>query len=80
MTPLESLRTATISPIEYLGLVDHSGAVELGKLANLVLLEENPLEDIRKARNIKAVVLEGTLLDRDYLDALLRDVRQRSNP
>ena len=54
--------------------------MELGKLANLVLLEENPLEDIRNARNIKAVVLEGTLLDRDYLDALLRDVRQRSNP
>ena len=80
MTPLESLRTATIYPTEYLGLMDEAGTVDIGKQANLVLLNMNPLEDIRNARNINAVVLDGALLDRKYLDALLQDVHLRSNP
>jgi hypothetical protein len=79
MTPLESLRTATVSPTEYLGLTDQAGTVDIGKQANLVLLNKNPLEDIRNARNIRAVILEGALLDREYLDGLLRDVHRRSN-
>jgi imidazolonepropionase-like amidohydrolase len=71
LTPLEALRTATLNPARYLEATDSLGTVEAGKLADLVLLEANPLEDIANAQRIRAVVLNGCILDRDALDALL---------
>lgn len=71
LTPLEALRTATLNPARYLEATDSLGTVEAGKLADLVLLEANPLEDIANTQRIRAVVLNGRLLDRDALDALL---------
>lgn len=62
LTPLEALQAATRNAAEFLGRKD-VGTVEKGKLADLVLLEGNPLVDIRNTRRIAAVVLRGRLID-----------------
>ncbi len=74
MTPLEALASATRKPAEWLGLADSVGTIESGKVADLVLLESNPLEDIASTRRIAAVVVRGRLLQRKDLDALLASV------
>jgi imidazolonepropionase-like amidohydrolase len=70
-TPLQALQTATRNPAEFLGLLDSLGTVEKGKIADLVLLNANPLEDIRNTQKIEAVVVNGRFLDRKELDQLL---------
>lgn len=80
LTPVEALRTATLHPARYLDRLDDLGTVENGKLADLVLLDANPLDNIRHTRRIHAVVVDGRLLDRDSLDAMLDRVRgERKN-
>jgi imidazolonepropionase-like amidohydrolase len=59
MTPFAVLRAATMEPARYLGMLDSAGTVEQGKLADLVLLDANPLEDIRNTRRIAGVVANG---------------------
>ncbi|HEX7121840.1 MAG TPA: amidohydrolase family protein [Gemmatimonadaceae bacterium] len=72
LTTLEALRAATYNPARFLDAADSLGTVEAGKVADLVLLDDNPLADIRNVRRIRAVVVNGHLLDRNALDALLR--------
>jgi cytosine/adenosine deaminase-related metal-dependent hydrolase len=72
-TPMEALQTATRNPAIFLGQSDSSGTVERGKVANLVLLDANPLNDVRNTQRINAVVLNGRLLSRAELDKLLRN-------
>jgi hypothetical protein len=74
LTPLEALRTATLNPARVLGLADSLGSVEVGKLADLVLLEANPLADIANTRRIRAVVADGRVYRRADLDRLLATV------
>ena len=74
LSPLEALRTATINPARYLGWQEQLGSVEKGKLADLVLLDANPIEDVRNTTKINAVVFNGRLLDRKALDQLLAGV------
>jgi imidazolonepropionase-like amidohydrolase len=71
MTPAEALRSATLDPARFLGMTDSLGTVAPGKIADLVLLDANPLTDIRNTRRVRAVVRAGRLLDRAALDALL---------
>jgi hypothetical protein len=68
---LDALRAATVVPARVLGLGDSLGAIETGMLADLVLLESDPLEDIRHVRRVAAVVLGGRYLDRYGLDRLV---------
>ena len=69
-TPSEALRAATLNPALFLGLSDSLGTIEAGKIADLVLLEANPLDDVRNTRRIVAVISEGRLLDRKTLDSM----------
>ena len=64
LTPAEALRSATLEPASYLDATESLGAVEQGKLADLVLLDANPLMDIRNTRKIAAVILAGKYLPR----------------
>jgi dipeptidyl aminopeptidase/acylaminoacyl peptidase/imidazolonepropionase-like amidohydrolase len=73
-TPLEALQCATRNPAEYLGRLKDLGTVEPGKLADLVLLDANPLEKINNTLKIRAVVVSGRLLPRSELDRLLGKV------
>lgn len=72
--PMEALQAATRNSAKFLGRLDSLGTVETGKIADLVLLDANPLEDIRHAQKILAVVLDGRYFDRAALDKLLADV------
>jgi amidohydrolase family protein len=78
LSPAEALRTATLNPAEFLGS-DDSGTVETGKRADLVLLDANPLEKIGNTRTVRAVVLNGRLLDRAALDALIAESQQKAH-
>ena len=56
-----------------LDIDDALGTVEVGKLADLVLLDANPLEDIRNTQRIRAVVADGRLLERAELNRMMTD-------
>jgi imidazolonepropionase-like amidohydrolase len=71
LPPLEALRAATRNAAEYLNLSGSLGAVQRGALADLVVLDANPLADIHNLRRISAVILDGRYLDRQALDDLL---------
>ena len=75
-SPLEALRTATINPAKFLKATDSLGTIEKGRIANLVLLDANPLENISNTKKINAVILNGKLLERKDLDELLNEVKQ----
>jgi hypothetical protein len=75
MSTMEALASATRVPAEWLGLADSVGTVEPGKVADLVLLEADPLQDIRHTRRIAAVLVRGRLYDRAGLAALLEGAR-----
>ncbi len=62
-TPMEALQTATRNPARYFGTLKDMGTIEPGKLADLVLLYANPLDDIRNTRKISTVVLRGRLVN-----------------
>jgi imidazolonepropionase-like amidohydrolase len=72
LTPLQALQTATTHPVEFFGLQETMGSIAPGKLAELVVLDDNPLQDVRNSGKIAAVVTHGRLLRRPDLDALLK--------
>jgi imidazolonepropionase-like amidohydrolase len=74
LTPLEALQTTTLNPAKFLNKLHLLGTVEKGKLADLVLLDANPLADIHNTTKIHAVVVKGQFLGRQELDRLLAEV------
>lgn len=79
LTPMESLQTATRNPAIYLDMIDMVGTVEMGKKADLVLLEANPLENISNTKRINAVIVNGKLIPRVSLDKMLKDAEAAAN-
>jgi imidazolonepropionase-like amidohydrolase len=75
MEPHQALRAATLAPARFLGWDEAMGAIEKGKVADLVLLNANPLLDIRNTRRIEAVVSRGKFYSRKNLDAILAAVK-----
>jgi Tol biopolymer transport system component/imidazolonepropionase-like amidohydrolase len=63
MTPHEALRSATLHGARYLGMDEHIGSIEEGKLADLVIIEGNPLENLRLSESITHVMVNGNLYD-----------------
>ena len=76
LTPMEALQSATLLPAQYFGLASDLGSVEPGKRADLVILRNNPLEDIEHTASVEAVIKQGYLFNRSQLDALLLSVSQ----
>lgn len=74
LTPLEALRAATYNPAEFLGALDSLGTVAQGKLADLVLLDADPLADIHNTRRISTVIANGRVFDAAALAGLLNHV------
>ncbi|HTT19867.1 MAG TPA: amidohydrolase family protein [Candidatus Sulfotelmatobacter sp.] len=75
-TPMEALQTATLNPAKFLGMEDRLGTIEKGKLADLLLLNANPLDDIANTRKIEAVIVNGRYLPRAELDNILAAVEK----
>jgi imidazolonepropionase-like amidohydrolase len=63
LSPFDALRAATLEPARYFGMLDSAGTVAPGRVADLVLLDADPLADIRHTRRIVAVVSNGQLID-----------------
>jgi imidazolonepropionase-like amidohydrolase len=80
LTPVQALRAATRNPAAFFGMERELGSIAPGYLADLVLLDANPLEDIRRTERISGVMQDGRWLDRKALDELLeraaRDARK----
>jgi Amidohydrolase family len=74
LTPLEALRTATYNPAEFLGSLDSLGTIGTGKIADLLLLDADPLQDIRNTTQISAVIANGRVYDSTARAALLNHV------
>jgi len=79
LTPQQALASATITGPAFLGYSDRYGAVEPGKATDLLILNANPLKDIRATRDIWSVVLKGKWLDRAALDRLLSDAKAKAS-
>ena len=62
LTPMEALQTATRNPAVFLGRQSTEGTIERGRLANLVILNGNPLTDIANVKQVNAVVQSGRLI------------------
>jgi imidazolonepropionase-like amidohydrolase len=77
-SPLEALRAATLNAAVFLGVSDKYGAVEKGHVADLVLLDANPLLDIRNTRKIAGVMLDGKYHSREGLDQVLATIESEA--
>jgi imidazolonepropionase-like amidohydrolase len=77
MTNLEAIRAATLHGAEYLGLDRDLGSLEPGKLADLIVLDRNPLENIRNSESIRYVMKNGRLYDGETMDEIGTTVKKR---
>jgi len=73
LPPMAALQAATINPARFMGQADRRGTIEVGKVADLVLLDRDPLADIHNSVSIRAVILGGKFLSRASLDAMLAE-------
>jgi len=71
LSTYETLKTATVNPARYFNTIAQSGTIAEGKLADMVLLDKNPLKDIRHTRSIMGVLIKGKWFDRKALNKLL---------
>jgi hypothetical protein len=76
LSPLEALKSATLRPAEFFSLEDEMGTIDIGKRADLVLLDADPLNDIANTRAVSIVVTKGQPLTREELQALLTANRE----
>lgn len=78
LSPVDALRAATALPAEYFGLQKEYGGVAAGMNADLILLNKNPLEDIRNTQSIDAVIFNGNFYDRNKLNEISDAVEARA--
>jgi len=74
LTPMQALQAATLNPARFMGRENDLGMVDTGKIADLVLLDANPLDDIGNTRKISAVVFGGKFYSRTSLDEMLAKI------
>lgn len=77
MSPLQALKTATINPAKFLGYDNDIGSLETGKLADLIILSGNPLDDIRQTDDIEHVMIGGRLYESGTLNEVFTGNRAR---
>ena len=76
LTPFEALETGTVNVARFFGVEDERGTIEPGKTADLVLLDENPLEDIRNSRRVHGTMLRGRWVSHPEIEAILSRVER----
>ena len=79
LTPYAALQTATIHPATYLGMIKQKGTIVVGKEADLVLLNKDPLTDIKNTRKINGVFNNGQWYDQTRLNQLLSEAKVLGN-
>lgn len=77
MTPLQALKTATINPAKTFGMDHQLGSVEAGKLADLIVIDGDPLTDIRQSDKVQYTMVNGRLFDAATMQELTNAKQQR---
>jgi imidazolonepropionase-like amidohydrolase/Tol biopolymer transport system component len=78
MTNMEALRCATLYGAEYMGMGDDLGSIEPGKLADLIVLDENPLDDIRNSESVRYVMINGRIFDAHTMNEIGNHPNERA--
>ena len=78
LSPAAALRSATLDAAIFAGMEDDFGSISVGKAGDVMLLDANPLEDVRHTKQIAGVFFNGQYFDRDALDELLRFAEQQA--
>ena len=78
LTPYEALRSSTTAPFEYLGEIEKAGTIEIGKLSDLVLLDQNPLKDISASSKVAGVLMRARWIGQAEIKMRMRKIRLRS--
>jgi hypothetical protein len=79
LTHLQALRTATLNPAIFLNKEKELGTVSKDKMADLVILERDPLTDIKNTRSIHAVVMNGNLIDKSRINKFIEQIKERAS-
>ena len=61
LTPLQALKAATVTPAQFFGLENKMGTIDLGKYADLIILNNNPLDSIKNTQNVHTVIAKGKI-------------------
>ncbi|QQX76415.1 MULTISPECIES: amidohydrolase family protein [Aequorivita] len=77
MSNLEALKAATINAAEYIGAGEDIGSLKIGKLADLIVMDKNPLENIENTESIKMVMVNGRLYDTDTMNEIGNNPQER---
>ena len=78
LTPQEALNSATLLSAQWLGIDKQIGSIETGKYADLILLDKNPITDIKNTRKIAGVFVNGNWMDKNKLNFMLADLAKRN--
>ena len=78
MTNFEVLRAATLHGAEYIGMGDHLGSLEGGKLADLIVLDKDPLQDIENTQYVRYTMVNGRLYDTETMNEIGHDEKARN--
>ena len=78
MTNFEVLRAATLHGAEYIGMGDHLGSLEAGKLADLIVLDKDPLQDIENTQYVRYTMVNGRLYDTETMNEIGHDEKARN--
>jgi hypothetical protein len=77
MSNLEALKAATINSAEYIGAGEDIGSLKEGKLADLIVMDKNPLEDIENTQTIEMVMINGRLYDTETMNEIGNNPKER---
>ncbi|MBK7800480.1 MAG: PD40 domain-containing protein [Saprospiraceae bacterium] len=78
MSPMQALRSATLNGAKYIGMDQEIGSIKAGKLADLVIMEKNPLDDIRNSESITHTMINGRLYNAEDMEQIYPENKKRT--